>query len=188
MAWAHARGFGDSSAKCGYEVGGCHGVDDASHLARLRLCGWPVGVSVVRSDDVADMLVGAVRGVEFVAAPEELLELGQLSLSLLDVMQFRGQQLLHVGTRDGALTAQVEDAGDLDQGESGRLAAADEREPGQDRVVVLAVAVGASLWLGKQTPALVEADGLRRHSCSGGGFSDSHGCSLRLDLVLRFKV
>lgn len=73
--------------------------------------------SVLRRDDVTDLLVGAVRWVEFLTAtkklPELSLESGQLALSRLNITEFRCQQRLHVGTRHGALTAQIENAGDL---------------------------------------------------------------------------
>ncbi len=96
-------------------------------------------------DDVADLLVGAVRRIEVVTAADQPLELcfkdGQLTLPRLHVVQLRRKQHLHVGARDGTLPAQIEDAGDFAQGESGCLSAADEREPGEDRGVVLPVAV-----------------------------------------------
>ncbi len=80
------------------------------------------------------------------------------------------------------------DAGHLDQGESGCLSAADERESSEDRGVVVAVSIRVPARLGKQTSALVEADGLRRHACGLGGFSDAHDPTLGLDLAPRIKV
>lgn len=52
--------------------------------------------SVLRRDDVTDLLVGAVRWVQLMTAIEELLEFGlehgQPALSFLDVAQFRREQ------------------------------------------------------------------------------------------------
>jgi len=95
---------------------------------------------------------------------------------------------VNVGARDGAVAAKVEDAGHLDQGESPCLSGADERESSEDRGVVLAVSIRVPVWLGKQTSALVEADGLRRHACGLGGLSDTHDPSLGLDLAPWIKV
>lgn len=150
------------------------------------------GTSVLRRDDVTDLLVGAVRWVKLLTATEKLPEFGfeggQLALSRLDVTQFRCQQRLHVGTGNSALTSQIQDAGDLDQREPGSLPAADEPETSQDRGVVLPVSVGAAQRWGKQTPALVEADCLRRHARRDGYLSDAHDLILRLDLAPRMKV
>ena len=79
---------------------------------------------------MADLLVGAVRRVEFVTAADEALEFGfedgEFTLPRLHIVQLRREQRLHVGTRDGTFLAQIEDAGDLDQGEPRRLSSADE--------------------------------------------------------------
>lgn len=148
--------------------------------------------SVLRRDDVTDLLVGAVRWVEFLTAtkklPELSLESGQLALSRLNITEFRCQQRLHVGTRHGALTAQIENAGDLYQCEPGSLPSADERKSSQHRGVVLPVPVWAPQRRGKQATALVEADGLRRHARLDGYLSDAHDLTLRLDLAPRIKV
>jgi glycine/D-amino acid oxidase-like deaminating enzyme len=136
--------------------------------------------------------VGAVRRFESVTASDEAFELrlefGELALSRPDVIQLGQEQGVHVDARDGAFAAQIEDAGHLDQAESGRPSAADEREPGEDRGVVLAVPVGAPTWLRKQTSALVKANGLRRHARGLAGFSDAHGLTLRLYLASPIKV
>lgn len=99
------------------------------------------GTSVPRRDDVTDLLVGAIHRVKLLTTIEKLSELGlksdQFALLRLDVTQFPRQQRLHVGTRESALAAQIENADDLDRRESRSLPAADERKPFQERGVVL---------------------------------------------------
>ncbi len=147
---------------------------------------------VVRRDDVTYLNVGAVRRIESVTATDEAFELrfehGELTLPRPGVRQLGQEQGVNVGARDGAVAAKIEDAGHLDQGESGCLSAADERESGEDRGVVLAVSIRFPARLGKQTLALIEADGLCRRACGLGGFSDTHDPTLRLDLAPQIKV
>ncbi len=92
-------------------------------------------------EDVADLVVGAVRRIEVVTAADQLLELcfkdGQLTLPRLHGVQLRREQRLHVGARDGTLPAQIEDAGDLDQGEPCCLSTADEAKSVQRGGVVV---------------------------------------------------
>ena len=64
----------------------------------------------------------------------------------------------------GAGAAQVDDGGDLEEGEPGALPVADEPEPGEGLLVVGAVAVGCALRWGEQRCAFVEADGLGRRA------------------------
>ncbi len=107
----------------------------------------------VRRDDVTYLDVSAVRRIESVTATDEAfqlrLEYGELTLPRPDVTQLGQEQGVHMFARDGAVAAQIEDAGHLDQGESGRLSAADERESSEDRGVVLAVSIGAAPRLGQ---------------------------------------
>ncbi len=154
--------------------------------------GYVAAALVVRRDDVTYLNVGAVRRIESVTAADEPFELrleyGEFTLPRPGVLQLGQEQGVNVGARYGAVAAEIEDAGHLDQGESGCLSAADERESSEDRGVVLAVSIGAPSRLGKQTSALVEADGLRWHACGLGGFSDTHDPTLRLDVAPRIKV
>lgn len=113
---------------------------------------------------------------------------GDLTLASLEVLPFRQQERVHVRAGDGAVAAQVEDPGDLDQGEPGRLAAADEREPRQHRGVVLPVAIAFSLGPGEQASAFVEADRLCRHPRHVGDLSNAHYPTVRLDLVPQIKL
>ena len=141
---------------------------------------------------MADRLVGAVGRVEPVAEADQVAELGfeggQLALPLLHVEQLGGEEVLHVSARSGAFAAQVEDRGDLDQGEAGGLSVADESERRECLVVVLAVAVGPSMRLRQQPLALVKADGGSRDPDSLGDFSDAHDLTVPLDLAPWFKV
>ena len=147
---------------------------------------------VVRRDDVTYLDVGAVRRIESVTAADEPFELrleyGEFTLPRPGVLQLGQEQGVNVGARYGAVAAKIEDAGHLDQGESGCLSAADERESGEDRGVVLPVSIATAARLRQQPPALVEADGLRRHARGVGNFSDAHDPTLRLDLALWIKV
>ena len=158
-------------------------------LWRVGHCSKPLSA---RRHDVTDLGVGAVGWVESMATSDEPLELslegGELTLSSLDVVQLGRQKLADVSAGRGTFAAQLQDGGDLDQGEPGPLCAADELEAGEDRRVVEAVAVGTAPWLLKQTLALVEADGLGRQPCDGGDFSDVHDLNLRLDLAPWIKV
>lgn len=62
-----------------------------------------------RRDDVADLGVGAVGGIESVAATDEALELcfqgRELALAGLDLVQLGGEQVVDVGAGCGPLTA-----------------------------------------------------------------------------------
>ena len=93
---------------------------------------------------MADVAVGTVRGVEVVAALDELcqfrLEGGELGPSRTNGVELGVQHAGHVGTRAVAVVAKVDDAADLDQRQAGRLGVADEPDTGDGRVVVAAVA------------------------------------------------
>src|SRR5680860_1691428 len=152
--------------------------------SRSQFRGW--------SDDVADRRVGAVGGIEAVTSSDEVFEFGsqdsELTLPRLHVKKLGRKHGLHVGTRRGAFSTQIKDGGDLDEGEARCLSTADEPEKGECRGVVRAVAVGPAPRMGKQTLALVEADGLCRHAYGVGDFSDAHSPIVRLDLLPGFKV
>ncbi len=66
---------------------------------------------------MTDLNVGAVSRIESVTASDETfqlrLEYGELTLPGPDVIQLGHEQGMDVGARDGAVAAQIEDAGHL---------------------------------------------------------------------------
>lgn len=124
--------------------------------------------------------IGAVNRIQAVAAVDERFQLcfegREFRTSRADVAELGGEKIADVEARHDTVPPHVEDGGDLDQGESRALSAADELQSGEDRVLVGAVAVRVTLRWGKQTPALVEADGLGIDAGGGGDFSDAHAC------------
>lgn len=134
---------------------------------------------MVGLDDVTDAGVGAVRRVELVTSVDEVFEFvfegGEFGLPRPDVIQLGQQQGVNVGARGRAVSAKVQDAGNLHESEPGRLGSADELHLGQGRVTVEPVAVFASLWCREQSPAFVVADGLRGYAGCCRDFSDAHG-------------
>ena len=150
---------------------------------------WVWVVRVCASwEDVADVVGGAVGGVERLAAPEEMVEFvferGELTLAVPDVGEFGAQERFDVAARCHPVAAQLDDAVDLAQREPGGLCAADETQPVEGRVVVLAVAAGGAARLIEQSAFLVEADRFGWEVDGGGEFSDAHVTSLPLDLDL----
>jgi hypothetical protein len=127
---------------------------------------------------LADLSVAAVCWVESFTASDEAFELGfqngELFLAHPNLVQLGLEEGVDVGARIGAVAAQIEDAGDLDEGESGCLCAADKRQPGEGRGVVVTVPVGIPPRRGKKTLSFVEADGLRRYPGGVGDCSDTH--------------
>lgn len=115
-------------------------------------------------DDVADLRVDAVRWVEVGTAIDEVFEFcfqsGELALSRPNGVHFGRQQGADVGARGVAVAAQVEDAGDFDEGQPCCLCAANEPEPGEARGLVVAVAVGLPGWRGQQALTFVETNRL----------------------------
>jgi len=97
---------------------------------------------------VTDLGAGAVSGIKLVAAAEQGVELGfeglELLLSGVDIVQLGGEQRADVGAGGVAVVAELEDGGDLGEGEPCPLAAADELQSGDRRGVVDPVAVGAA--------------------------------------------
>lgn len=84
---------------------------------------------------MADLGVGAVHRVEVGAAINEAFELcfqpREFVLSRPNGVQLGIQQGANVGARGGAVTTQVEDAGDFDKRQSRCLGAANEPELGK---------------------------------------------------------
>lgn len=105
---------------------------------------------------------------------EFCLEAGQFPLSGAHVVELVEKQGVHVAARNLAFVAEVDDAGDLDQSQTGSLGSADELQAGDGRVVVVAVAVGATSWCGEEALALVEPDGLAGQADAVGNLSYTH--------------
>ncbi len=136
--------------------------------------------------------VGAVRRIESVTAVDERFELrleyGEFTLPRPGVLQLGQEQGVNVGARYGTVTAKIEDAGHLEQVNPAACPLWMNASRVSIEASYSAVSIGAPARLGKQTSALVEADGLRWHACGLGHFSDTHDLTLRLDLAPRIKV
>ena len=76
------------------------------------------------------------------------------------------------------MAAQVEDGGDLGEGQSGGLGVSDELEPVDGLVRVVAVIVVIPDGFGEEPDVLVVADRLGGGPGLMGQFSDSHGFSI----------
>ncbi len=127
---------------------------------------------------MADVLGGAVFRVERSATTYEFLELaaefGELVEALLNVGEFGVEEFVDVAARCCSVLAEMNDAGDFREGESGSLGVTNELEPLAVRFGVDPVAVRRACWFGQQTAGFVEADGSRRMTGHGGEFSDTH--------------
>ena len=139
-------------------------------------------------EDVADLAGGAIGGIELAAALEELgefcFERSELASAFADLAELGLEERVDVAAWGGAVVADVDDAGDLGEGQAGCLCVADEAEPGDSRVVVDPVSVRCSFWFGEQAFAFVEADRSRRHIEFVSNLSDQHDRMLPLDLLL----
>jgi hypothetical protein len=95
----------------------------------------------------------------------------------------------HVFTRRLAPVPEAEHASDLAEGEAAGLGGADERQPGEDRLVRGAVAVGRRRRRREEAEGFVVADRLGRHPCAVRHPADAHRPMLcALDLPIRGKV
>ncbi len=141
---------------------------------------------------MTDAVFGAVCWVELVTSADEVFEFvfegGEFGLPCPDVIQFGYQQVVDVGEWGRAVSAQVQDAGNLNESESGCLGAADELELGQGGLFVVAVAATAPRRCREQAPALVVADGLRGYAGDCGDSPMRMDLFYRLDLALWVKV
>src|SRR5262249_47286122 len=122
--------------------------------------------------------LAAVRGVERVAAAEQLVEFvlegGELALAVSHLGELGGEERFDVAARCGADAAHLEDSADLAEREIGGLGAADETEPGEGGVVVVAIAAGGAGRFAEQPAFLIEPHGLNWQVDSGGELSDAH--------------
>ena len=102
---------------------------------------------------MADVVVGAVGGVESVAVFGQCFELdlqgGEVPHSCADVRELGFQERGDVPAGHAPLVAKVDDAADLGEGEPGGLRHGDEAQAGQQCLVVDAVAVGAAFGVGR---------------------------------------
>ncbi len=101
---------------------------------------------------MADVGVGAVGGIEVVAAFDENVEFcferGEVPDACANVGELAADQGHHMSTGDVADVAEVDDAADLGEGEACRLCGLNEVQPGDWGFVVGAVAVGAAFGFG----------------------------------------
>ncbi len=144
---------------------------------------------------MAELGVGAVDRIKPITTANEVFQFlsegREFVLSRPDLAEFGREKIADVGAGRDALAAHVENGGDLDQGEAGALSSSDELESGDDRGVVVAVAVRIASRLREQTLAFVEPDRLGIKTCGGGDFSNVHvldGTRLTLYLGSRFTV
>lgn len=115
-------------------------------------------------DDVADIGVGAVVGIQVVAALDEhvefCLEQGEVPDARAHIFKLAADQGCHVSAGDVAVVAEIDDGADLGERESCCLGGLDEAQPGERGFVVDPVAVGTAFGCGEQALAFVEPDGL----------------------------
>lgn len=130
-------------------------------------------------DGLAAVGVGAVGRVEALSAIGHRGELTAGSVKLVDVAvevtEMPFEQIDDVVARAEAVVAHVQDGSNLGEGESGGLGVADEAQPVDCILSIVAVAVGGALGLGEDPDVLVVADGLGGDVDASGEFSDLHG-------------
>ncbi|CCH75632.1 hypothetical protein BN11_860002 [Nostocoides australiense Ben110] len=117
-------------------------------------------------ENVADIGVGAVVGIEAVAAFDETvefcLEQGEVPDACTHVGELAVDQYRHMRAGDVAVVAEIDDGAYLGEREACCLGGLNEAQPGEGGLVVGSVAVGTSFGCGQQAPAFVEPDGLAR--------------------------
>ena len=125
---------------------------------------------------MADVDVGAVGGIEAVAAIDENVEFcferDEVRDACAHVVEFVVDQGRDVSTGDVAVVAETDDAGNLGQGEACCLAGLNIGQPGECGCVVGAVAVGTAFGCGQEAFALVEPDGLAGQTSRVGELAD----------------
>lgn len=142
--------------------------------------------------DVADVGVLAVGGLEQAATGDEPLEigleLGEFDLSRTDIGKLVGEQIGHVRTRRMSAIPHVDDVADFCEGEPRRLRIANEECARDARLVVGAVAVGGPPRCGQEPLAFVKPDRLAIHADGVGEFTYEHPSTLPLDLIHDYRV
>ena len=128
---------------------------------------------------MADVVVSAVRRVEGVGALAQSADFvahgGEFPDAFLEVVQVPVEERGHVAARRSVVFPDRDDVSDLSEGEAGGLGGADEVQPAERGLVVVAVPGGAAAGLGEHTGLFVEAQGLGRQAASVGELSDAHG-------------
>ncbi len=150
----------------------------------MRSCSGGLGWHVLttggrRRNGLAPVGVGALGRVEPVGAMSHGGELIAGPLKLVDVpieiAEMAFQQLGNVVARAHSLVAHVHDGGDLGESQPRRLGVADEAQPIDGVVSVVAVAVRGADGPGKDPNVLVVADRLGRNANPLGELSYLHG-------------
>ena len=137
--------------------------------------------SVAMIDDADGLTAVGVDAFGGVEAASPLGEVGELSSGrtehgdvLVESGQVTFQQVDHVVTGCLTLAAQVEDGGDLGEGETGGLSVPHEVEPINGLLGIVPVIVGGAVGFGEDPDVLVVADGLGGSARALGQLSDSH--------------
>ena len=150
-------------------------------------------LTVDMTDRLAAVGIDAIRGVEAAGPLGELRQLLSSVTQRLDVLVDGGQVTIqefdHVTTGGLPLTAQIEDGGNLGEGQPGGLGVPDELEPIDCVLGIVPVVVAVSTRLRKEPDLLVVAERLGGGPGPLGQLSDSHDSqSTLLDLPADWKV
>ncbi|GMR01722.1 MAG: hypothetical protein BMS9Abin20_0041 [Acidimicrobiia bacterium] len=131
-----------------------------------------------RSDGLASVGIRAVLRIKALGSLGEGNKLFPRTVKvlnvLIEILEVPIEELDDVVTSALSIAAEIENGGDLHQGQPGRLSIANESQPLRSLIPVFAVPVRSPVGLREKSDVLVVADRLGRDTCPSAEFADFH--------------